>query len=72
MESNDLELPVDEDKRQILVKRLIVIVVLLIKENPVLPLGFKFNGKCLLEKLKKERNQYKKRLNGELDQINGV
>ena len=34
-----------------------VSIVLLIKENPIIPIGFKFNGSCLLEKLKAEREE---------------
>jgi uncharacterized protein (UPF0305 family) len=44
-----------EQKRQVLIKRIIVAVVLLIKENPVLPFKFKFMGHCQLERLKEER-----------------
>ena len=36
-------------KGQVLIKRLSVATVLLIKENPVLPISFKFEGTCLLE-----------------------
>jgi hypothetical protein len=36
-------------KGQVLIKRLSVSTVLLIKENPVLPISFKFEGRCLLE-----------------------
>ena len=39
----------EERKAQVLIKRISVAIVLLIKENPVLPLSFKFEGKCLLE-----------------------
>ena len=45
----------EERKRQVLIKRLIVAIVLLIKENPVLPFSFIFMGECLLENLKQER-----------------
>jgi len=31
---------------------------LLLKENPVLPTSFKFNGECLLEKYKREERKY--------------
>lgn len=34
-------------------------IVLIIKENPVLPVSFKFAGGCLLERLKAEREEYK-------------
>jgi F0F1-type ATP synthase delta subunit len=34
-------------------RRLQVAIKLLLKENPVLPTGFKFNGICLLEKYKR-------------------
>ena len=49
----------EERKRQVLIKRLIVVIVLLIKENPVLPFSFVFMGGCLLENLKQERTMYK-------------
>ena len=42
-----------------MIKRLSIATVLLIKENPVLPISFKFEGKCLLEQLKAEREAYK-------------
>ena len=45
----------EELKRQVMIKRFIVNIVLLIKENPVLPFSFNFGGKCILESLKKER-----------------
>lgn len=44
-----------------MIKRLTVNIWLLLKENPVLPLSFKYNNKCLLEQLKKERDIYKQR-----------
>ena len=50
----------EERKAQVLIKRISVAIVLLIKENPVLPLSFKFEGKCLLEQLKGEREEYKR------------
>ena len=46
-------------KGQVLIKRLSVATVLLIKENPVLPISFKFEGVCLLEQLKAERESFK-------------
>lgn len=49
----------EERKGQVLIKRLSVAIVLLIKENPVLPVSFKFAGGCLLERLKAERDAYK-------------
>lgn len=49
-------------KGQVLIKRLSVATVLLIKENPVLPISFKFEGRCLLEQLKAEREAYKQGL----------
>ena len=49
----------EERKRQVLIKRLTVSIWLLLKENPVLPLSFKYKGSCLLEQLKKERDIYK-------------
>ena len=51
--------PKDERKRQVLIKRLISQITILLKENPVLPMEFKFNGVDLLEKLKLERQDYK-------------
>ena len=49
----------EEMKRQTLIKRIIVAIVLLIKENPILPFQFQFMGTCLLESLKEERQEYK-------------
>ena len=46
-------------KGQVLIKRLTCAIVLLLKENPMLPFGFKFNGQCLLSMLKKERDEFK-------------
>ena len=46
-------------KGQVMIKRLTCAIVLLLKENPMLPFGFKFNGHCLLEQLKKERDEFK-------------
>ena len=43
------EISKEERKAQVLIKRISVAIVLLIKENPVLPLSFKFEGRCLLE-----------------------
>lgn len=59
--SDDLEEPNTERKRQVLIKRISVAIVLLIKENPILPVSFKFEGQCLLESLKAERDAYKQR-----------
>ena len=56
-----------ERKRQTLIKRLVVMIMLLLKENPVLPLGFKFRGKCLLMQLKKDRKIYKEKLMKDLE-----
>ena len=54
-----------ERKRQVLIKRLSIAIVLLIKENPILPVSFKYEGQCLLETLKAERDAHKqKRQNG--------
>ena len=39
----------EERNRQVLIKRLTVSIWLLLKENPVLPLSFKYKGNCLLE-----------------------
>jgi hypothetical protein len=38
-----------------------VTIVLLLKENPMLPFHFNFMGECLLEGLKEERQIYKSR-----------
>ena len=52
-------------KDEILVKRLIVAICLLLKENPVLPLSFKFGGDCLLQQLKREKEELRQyRLGG--------
>lgn len=42
-----------------MIKRLIVTICLLLKENPVLPLSFNFGGECLLQRLKREREELK-------------
>lgn len=47
------------NKEEVLIKRLIVAICLLLKENPFLPLSFNFNGECLLEKLKRENEHLK-------------
>ena len=47
----------DLKKDEILIKRLIVAICLLLKENPVLPLSFKFGGDCLLQQLKREKEE---------------
>ena len=46
------------EKNQTMRKRLQIGIKLLLKENPVLPTAFKFNGVCLLEKLKREEKQF--------------
>lgn len=58
--NSDIE-PSDKEERkyQVLIKRLSVAIVLIIKENPVLPVSFKFAGGCLLERLKAEREEFK-------------
>lgn len=38
-----------------LIKRLIVTIKLLLKENPVLPVSFNYKGTCLLAELRKEQ-----------------
>ena len=53
-----------EQKRQVLIKRIIVSIVLLLKENPMLPFHFNFAGSCQLEILKQERHNYKLRKGG--------
>lgn len=59
--SADLEDQGVEKKRQVLIKRISVAIVLLIKENPILPVSFKFEGQCLLESLKAERDAHKQK-----------
>jgi hypothetical protein len=59
--SADLEDQGVERKRQVLIKRISVAIVLLIKENPILPVSFKFEGQCLLESLKAERDAHKQK-----------
>ena len=59
--SADIEEQNNERKRQVLIKRISVAIVLLIKENPILPVSFKFEGKCLLESLKAERDAHKQK-----------
>jgi len=39
-------------------KRMQIAIKLLLKENPVLPTGFRFNGEDLFEKLKREEREY--------------
>lgn len=50
-----------ERKKQVLIKRISIAIVLLIKENPILPVSFKYEGQCLLESLKAERDAYKRK-----------
>lgn len=59
--SADLEEQNMDRKRQVLIKRISVAIVLLIKENPILPVSFKFEGQCLLESLKAERDAHKQK-----------
>ena len=62
--SADLEENIDdhaERKKQVLIKRISIAIVLLIKENPILPVSFKYEGQCLLESLKAERDAYKRK-----------
>jgi hypothetical protein len=40
-------------------KRLLVSIKLLLKENPVLPTSFNFNGECLIESLSREIREIK-------------
>ena len=54
-----------ERKKQVLIKRISIAIVLLIKENPILPVSFKYEGQCLLEKLKAERDAYKRKRENE-------
>lgn len=49
----------DIKKDEIMIKRLTVAICLLLKEHPVLPLSFKFGGQCILQQLKRERDQLK-------------
>ena len=44
----------NQKKQEILKDRIIVSIKLLLKENPTLPIGFKFKGKCLLTELQKD------------------
>lgn len=39
-------------------KRILIGMKLLLKENPVLPVGFKFNGEDLIDKFKREEREY--------------
>lgn len=57
---------VDERKFQVLVKRLSTAIVLLIKENPLLPFSFVFNGVDILQQLKDERYSYKQKMMSKL------
>ena len=43
-----------DDKLQQLEERIYIAVKLLLKENPVLPISFRFKGECLLEKYKRD------------------
>ena len=43
-------------------KRLTVAICLLLKENPALPLQFRFKDECLIERLKKERQELTRKL----------
>ena len=52
--SKEVEL-VQRHKAALLNKRLIIAIWLLLRENPILPLSFNYNGECMLLKLKKER-----------------
>ena len=49
----------DINKEEVLLKRLIIAICLLLKENPILPLSFNFGGDCLLERLKREKDNLK-------------
>jgi hypothetical protein len=40
-------------------KRILVSIGCLLKENPMLPSGFIYNGECLLKKLKTQEIAYK-------------
>lgn len=42
-----------DDKLHQLEERINIAIKLLLKENPVLPISFKFKGECLLEKYKR-------------------
>ena len=41
----------NKKKQEVLKERILVSIKLLLKENPTLPIGFKFKGKCLLTEL---------------------
>jgi len=43
-----------------LVNRLILAIKLLLKENPMLPVGFKFKNECLLENMQALKVQLRK------------
>lgn len=49
----------DIKKDEVLIKRLVVAICLLLKENPVLPLTFNFGGEDLLQNLKREMQELK-------------
>lgn len=42
---------INQKKQEILKERILVSIKLLLKENPTLPIGFKFKGRCLLSEL---------------------
>jgi hypothetical protein len=46
----------NEKKQEILKERIFVSIKLLLKENPTLPIGFKFKGRCLLTELQKDNS----------------
>lgn len=53
--------PIDEkllELNQTMRKRVLVVIKLLLKENPILPTSFRFKGECLIVKLKREDAAY--------------
>lgn len=39
-------------------RRLVVVIKLLLKDHPILPTNFRFNGECLIQKLKRQEEVY--------------
>jgi hypothetical protein len=40
-----------------LIKRILITIKLLLKENPILPTAFHYKGKCLIEQLIREQRE---------------
>ena len=47
-----------QEKSYQMCRRLQIGIKLMLKECPVLPVGFKFNGECILSKYKREERLY--------------